>query len=62
MYRHVSCDPGRRGSVLTESGNFTVAKQDVQFKLKVTVTIHELTDIPSNENRRLFCAFEVQLM
>ncbi|XP_064386073.1 calcium-dependent secretion activator 2-like isoform X3 [Halichondria panicea] len=49
----------QRSAVLTESGSTTVAKQDLQFKLKVTVTLHDLTAIPSNENRPLFCVFEV---
>ena len=57
-YLYWSCDI-RRSAVLTESGSTTVAKQDLQFKLKVTVTLHDLTAIPSNENRPLFCVFEV---
>ncbi len=49
----------RRSNVgLADTG---YSKQDLLFKLKVTVTIHELTAIPSNQNKPLFCVFEVHV-
>lgn len=51
----------RRGPALSESGIVNVAslRQDLQFKLKVKVTIHDLTGLPASDNKPFFCVFEV---
>lgn len=61
LYLFSSIQPCRRAPALSESGNVNVTslKHELQFKLKVKVTIHDLTGIPSNENKPLFCVFEV---
>ncbi len=58
-YVVVYCFPRMSCDYLCWSCDIRRTKQDLNFKLKVTVTIHDLTAIPSNENRPLFCVFEV---
>ena len=63
MLFYFTINTTRRAPVLSESGNVNVTslKHDLQFKLKAKVTIHDLTGIPSSENKPLFCVFEVSL-
>lgn len=46
---------------MAEAGNVSVSKQDLQFNLKVKVTIHDISDLqPAYEGKPLFFVFGVR--
>ena len=49
-------------NVMSETGNIALTKQDLQLKLQVNVTIHEVCHLPNMEGKPVFCVFEVTLV